>query len=342
MFVSFKSNPLLDTLIFAGIDIKYENQLNGTRLQGDAAQNALENLKNSYEEYRNNLNLKYGQFLKNVEENTSEFNKLEIPFEMRLAVAKKLSDLANRRILVKESKFSAIYKFFHKILHLLKGHGFRTKGEWGIEIASRMEKFDFEIFKSELEKCIFRGIALNISEKSPKQILNEMKEKINSLTETQFQQVLKNIIFNKKEEIFLIKKNKLVFYENLNQEKRKFFENELFSRSDWYEQAFNIIERADNVKVKEFITEKMISKFQSNPHKIIQIYKNERNKNNSFEFFFHMIVEATLKNYLEKDSFAEINSLLNINSGIKMKKILESPQILTSEEIKKLEDNIQI
>lgn len=342
MSVNFKSNPFLDTVIFAGIDFKYANQLNGIPLKGEAAQKALENLKKSYEEHKANLNLKYGQFLKNVEGNISEFNKPEIPSKVRHAVATKLSDLANRRITIKESNFSGIHKFFHKIGQLFKGHGFRTKGEWGVELASRMEKVDSEIYKSQLEKCIFHGIGLGMHEKPPQQILDEMKEKINSLTETQFKQVLNDIIFKKKEKNFFGEKNKLIFYKNLNEEKRKIFDNDLLSRSDWYEQAFDIIEGSDDEEFKGFVSKEMVSLFQSNPKKIIQIYENQKNKNGWFERFFNTVVEATIKDYLEKDSFIEIANLLYRNSSIKSKKIFESPQILTPQEIEKLKSNVQI
>lgn len=336
MSVNFKSHPFLDTLIFAGIDIKHENQLDGTPLKGEALKKALENLKKSYEDHKSNLNLKYGQFLKNIEGNISEFNKPEITSKVRHAVATKLLDLANRRITIKESNFSGIHKFFHKIGQLFKGHGFRTKGEWGIELASRMEKVDSEIDKSQIEKCIFHGISLDTG---LRQILNEMKEKINNLTETQFKQVLNDIIFKKKEKEFFGNKNKLIFYKNLNEDKRKIFDSELLSRSDWYEQAFDIIEGSDD---KEFVSKEMVSLFQNNPKKIIQIYENQKNKNGYFEKFFNTVVEATIKDYLEKDSFIEIANLLNRGSSIKSKKILESPLILTSEEIEKLKSNVQI
>lgn len=339
MSVDFKSNPIVDTIIFAGVDVEYGNQLNGIPLKGQAAQKALEHLKKSYEEYKANLNLKYGQFLKNVEGNISEFNKPETHSEVRHAVAMKLSDLANRRITIKENNFSGIHKFFHRIGQLFKGHGFRTKGEWGVELASRMEKVDSVIYKAQLEKCIFNGLSLT---DQYLQILYGMKEKINSLTETQFKEVLNDIIFKKKENDFFGEKNKFIFYKNLNDEKRKIFDKEHLSRSDWYEQAFDIIEGVKDKEFKKFVSKEMVSLFQSNPKKIIQIYENQKHKNHWFERFFNTVVEATIKDYLDNDAFLEIGNLLGKNSSIKMEKIFKSPQILTPEEIKRLKSNVEI
>lgn len=342
MSVNFRSTPFLDIVIFSGIDVKYETQLAGIPLKGDAAQKALDNLKASYEEYKANLNLKYGKFLKNLEKNILEFNKTKIPSEVRHSVAVKLSDLANKRITVKEANFSGLHKFFHKISQLFKGHGFRTKGQWGIELASRIENVNSKIYKSQIEKCIFHGTGLGMNEKRPQEILNEMKAEINSLPEAEFKKVLHNIIFKKKESDFFGEKNKLIFYKNLNEEKRKIFDEELLSKNDWFEQAFDIVEGSQPNDFKEFISKKMALLFHSNPKKFIQIYEKQKCKNAWFERFFHAIVEATIKNHLESDSFIDIANLLNSNFSICTKTIFESPIILTSEEIERIKNNVEI
>ena len=136
MSIEFKSNPVFDIVIFSGIDIKYETQLSNSNLIGDAKTRALEELSRSYKAHKSGLNLKYGQFLRTFEENIAQFNNPKI----KSAIATKLSELAKKRIEVKESQFSGIHKFFHKIGQYFKGHGFRTKGEWGIELASRIKK----------------------------------------------------------------------------------------------------------------------------------------------------------------------------------------------------------
>jgi hypothetical protein len=266
---------------------------------------------------------------------------------VRNAVATKLSVLANGRITAKENEFSGIHKFFHKIGQLFIGHGFRTKGEWGVELASRMEKVDSEIYKSQLKECIFHGMGLAMNEKPPQEILHEMKAKINNLTATQFKEVLNDIIFKNKEEVnpflpLLSEKKKLIFYNNLNEDNRKIFDDELLSRNDWYKQAFDIIENSGDEKFKGFVSKEMISRFQSDPEKIIQIYKNQKPENADFEKFFITVVQATIRDYLGKDSFIEIANLLHTEPSIKAKNILESPQILTPEEIKKLTDNVTI
>ena len=252
MSVSFKSDPFLDAVIFSGVDVKdvYDHKYSGKMEFNETekvAQAAFANIDQSYEDHKAHLdqNLKYDQFLKNVEGSISKFKQPEISSKVRQAVATKLSIVANDHIQTEKNQLTKVEKFFHKMSQLCQGHGFRTEGEWGVELASRMKKVDFEINKSQLEKCIIQGQGYL----HPHETLDAMKEDINSLSEAEFKKVINDVIFNKKEKLSTTgDKNKLHFYNNLNDEKKEIFNKILSSRSDRSKQIDDIIEGSHDIK----------------------------------------------------------------------------------------------
>lgn len=342
MGLEFKSNKIRDVLIFSGLDPDYRQQV-PKNLVGQAASNALADLESSYKKYKEKLNLKYGQFLQIVEDNLPYLNNAETPSMVRNCVAIKLSVLA-RQYIQQEKNLSTVHKFFHKIGQLFKGHGFKTEGEWGLELASKIRSREGKVYKERLEKAIYHSFVA-INETSPRSIINHMKDEINGLEDAQFKDVLADVIFKKKEACWG-EKNKFLFYKNLSTEKRNIFEQELIARKDWYEQAFDIIEGADDKEFAPFISSNMLKRFQANPSQIINTYKNEKDKNGWYQRFFQTIVEKSVKEYLAENSiegFKKIDHLLNDHwQIIDIKKIVNEPRLLTPEEIKKLRDNVNL
>jgi len=344
MGIEFKSTELFDIVIFSGENINFKSQV-PTGLIGEAAETAFESLNKSYQEYKKGLNLNYGQFLNNFETNYKELNQTAVPSHIRKSVASKLSELANRRITQKESNFSCLHKFFHKLGQKFKGHGFRTKGEWGLTLALRMEKPKNDNNMSILQNSIFHGLGLDINETPPKEVIGGLKDYVNELSEALFKDLLNNIIFKKKENHFLGCKNKLFFYKNLNEDKKNVFNKELLLRKDWYSQAFDIIEGADSTEdLTSIITSGMIKRFQNNPSQFIKIYKNISHKNVWVNKFFCAMIASSVKDYLTSDSpegFININNLLTKSKEVVINnKMLNEEGILTSEEISKLHNNI--
>lgn len=344
MTVHFQSTPLLDLVIYSGIDIKYECQLQNTPLRGDIEKKALADLKQSYDDYKSNLHFKYGQFLKRVENNIVELKRPEMPNIVRHAIACKLSDLAKRRIEVKESHYSGLHKFFHKVGQWFQGHGFRTKAEWGLLLASRIEKVDLENYKAQLQKCITRGPGVKMHKKSSREIINEMKSIINGLPDDQFKELLTDVYFKHKETDFFFSKNKFAFYQNLDPAKRGIFDRELLSRKDWYEQAFDIIEGANDQDLQAFVSKEMVSLFKADPKKIIDIHENNKNPNGWSQKFFQMIVEKSVQEYVAQntpEAYLQVAKLLH-DPNIKASEILKKPLVLTPEQVQQLKNNIDI
>jgi len=337
---SFKSTPFIDAMLYAGVE--YEPQLKGTALQGEAAQKALEQLKASYERHKDTLKLKSGEYLHNVEVSLNQFKDPAIPSTARRAVALKLSTLAHKRM-TKESNFSAIHKFFHKIGQLFKGHGFRTKGEWGLELASKIEKIDAEIYKIELQSIIFQGIGLE--RKATENRLQAIKNKINDLSDPQFSELLDEIIFASRETSTFGKKNKLIFYENLNDDKRKIFDQKLLARGDWYQQAFDMVEGFHEKKeILQFFSPAMVDKIKADPEAVIEIFKNTNHKNGWFNKFFEVAVEAAIASHFRESepAYGSIADLTVLLPADVIKTIFSSSQILTPEEKTKIRSNVKI
>lgn len=329
MPIRFESNPLLDIYIFSGVNVKYTPSEDSTEQIGIIAERAFDNIEQLFNEHKRTLSLTYDQFLKKIEENISEINNRETSQEIKNTVAAKLSDLAKTRIKTQESKFLWIHKFFHKIGQFCQGHGYQTKGEWGIELSFKMRGFDLKEFNNNLKKWI-SGL---LSDK----FLNDMKNEINNFTSKQFEDVLEDVIFKTQEFKDFDGKNKFIFFKNLDGEKQEIFYKKLFSRDDWYTQAFHIIENCNDEEFKEFVSKGTVirglaSKFQGNSTRIFQTYENQINKNENFKKFYNTIVEAHIKDCLDRGSFRIIGILATCDN-INFKQILELPQILTAEEI---------
>lgn len=223
-----------------------------------AAQKALDEL--CYQSFENTetIKLKYGQFLRNVEASLSELTKDEMPPIDRLAVASKLSELAIERITQKESRFSWIHNLFHKIGQVFRLHGFRTKGEWGLAVAKEMIKT--------------HPIEMDLIGTRP-----EVMTHINGLPKEKFKEILTGLFFNKRTGMFL-GNDKSAFYRNLSVENQKIFKEALVARKDWYLQALDIIEDANEEELNEFITPEMIDMFIKLPSKEKKLYEIQANK----------------------------------------------------------------
>jgi hypothetical protein len=342
MGLEFKSNKLMDIAIFSGVEYKYENQV-PPGLIGDAAQGALAELKTSYENYKKNLNFKYGKFLTNVEANLKHLNSTNVSSDARSKVATKLTELAQDRISNKESNFSGARRFFHKVGQLFKGHGYRTKGEWGLEVASRMQKVESEIYKTQLQSVMFGGFAFRDEN------ITAMKDKINGLPEKEFKDILNKIVFKSSEGHMFGSKRKLVFYNMLTDEKKKVFAQELLARPDWYQQAFDIVEGSEEGDVASFIAKNpaMVKKFQENPAEVIRIYRGKKDANVFYKRFFDELALAAIQDYLDQNSlegYQKISALLNQHMRFlaRVEFVQGLQDKLGDENYQKLKDNVDL
>ena len=89
----FKSNPLMDAKIYAGIEIDLQKIYDAEQGKvNDAALPTFESFKKSFDDYKNNLNtnMTHGKFVRAVEASKAQLETAESS-EVRFAVADKLS-----------------------------------------------------------------------------------------------------------------------------------------------------------------------------------------------------------------------------------------------------------
>jgi len=134
MTVEFKSNPMYDLAILSGFEPNLEPVF---AMQVSQTKKVTKQFKKSYEAYKQNLlkteGQNYGQFLKKVEVSLLGLQDCATETEAREKISAKLEALALVRI-KEEATLKPARLFFHRIGHFLRGHGFKTKGEWGLKL----------------------------------------------------------------------------------------------------------------------------------------------------------------------------------------------------------------
>jgi len=339
MPVQFQSNDLTDLYLYSGVEVDYKESTSIAvhELKGEAQDKAMQELFTSYSQYKQSLHFSYGKFLGKIEANIEELNSPRNSSEQLISVAGKLEELADKRIR-KENRFSGVHRFFHKIGQLFQGHGFRTKGEWGKLLANRIKEMDRKMFKSRVEQLVFGEI---FRDKLQKGI-----EKINQLSKGEFKEALHSVFFRKNESISFGKKNKLIIFNNLNNQKKKIFEQELLKRRDWFSQAADIIEGADREQIKQFVTESMVKRFEKNSESTIGIYNRKKSDQFGLGVLFRVIAERAIKDYLSLDNTEgnlKLGEYINDRSGkFPADKILNEPLVLTPEEIGLIKERIEV
>ena len=146
---------------------------------------------------------------------------------------------------------AGLCKFFMRIGGLFEGYGFHTKGEWAAQFAEKMRGVAFQ----ELTKSVTKSLG----EPEPKnKISEEMFRAINSLSETEFKELLESAVFWQKlgEKYNSLGTNlhdqctsKVTFFTKLDSGKQQIFADKLFARSDWFGQLVNM---SKGVPVGEF------------------------------------------------------------------------------------------
>lgn len=247
-------------------DLKLPGQL--SKGQKQEVETALGGLETEYEKYRETLSekLKYGKFAKIIQKNLKKLDS--ITQDDRVLIVAKLVSLAYRRIETKENNFSGIYTFFHKCNQWLHGHGFQTKGQWGIELASKIVPLvQYPDLENEIEQFLFPSPKEHPKNLNAPVNFSEMNllETINSLSKPRFIMLMYNVILKNEEPV--AKKRMLDFFEALNNEKKGFI------REDIAEGSLNTEEEVD---YKNLIDENMIVAFLSRAEKLAESNKEEK------------------------------------------------------------------
>ncbi len=338
MSLEFRSNPYVDTLIYSGVDLNYE-RCTPLFLKGEAKERANEKVRKSYVRYKQSLRISYNDFYEQVKSNIHHLRDPVVPSHARLAVANKLKSLAEEQLKVHGSREKKL-GFFTK----------KSKAQKGLDLAGKIETIDEDIYKSTLKYCINHGFGLKINEKSPGKTLDEVKERYNTLTEEQFNELLTDVLFHEKSDPWpFFGTIKYQFYGYLDQEKREILHQELLSHKDWFEQSLDIVMGTDPKKyANEFVSQLMIQRFIQDLDKVIDIYKKS-SANGFTKKLFQTLLECSIRHYLKQDTPEAYIQIYLLNYGtnkrvkhIELWKVLEHPIILNHEEIEQLNTNLTL
>lgn len=321
MSIKFKSNPLSDALIFSGIEINYEKK----KLKGQDAKE----LKKSYEDHKKDINLSYDQFVTIVEKNLSNLNQVFTREYFRADLASKLSELATKRINQKESKFSKSYLFFEKIVQVFSGHGFITKGEWGLKLSNKLNSFEKDSIKVNI-----RNVVISKEEKNITKDLSDIKDAVNNLDDSEFIEILNDIVFIPDDDRN-ISLRKYEFYKNLNVKKKEIFEQQLLKGDNWPVKAHRFIQFQEEDVISSFVTDKMLIRFRHDYHNAINL--KERIEGDKF---FEILLIKEVKYQLQEKNYEAIPRYFSPDLKIDPKEIIKEPYF-SDDEIKILSSLLQ-
>lgn len=343
MPVQFHSSDFIDIVLFSGKDVNYQSQLEQTRLIGEAQKKVLGELQASYDAYKTQLSFNYEMFLEKVERNISHLQEPGVPSDVREAVSAKLETLAKERISTEEKKFSWLHALFHKIGQVFQGHGFRTEGEWGVQLATRLRQAEGKFLERELRSYI--------RETAPSQVDLDFMKRINGLSDQRFKEILRNVFFLYPEDIRFGEKNKMTIYKGLNDQKILLFYEQLLSQPYWYNLAYNILEGGTSEEIRQLIRPEMVLQFQKAPDQIVMQFRSIP-LSDSNKIFFKSLLESAIKDLLRKSShgekesefFLEITQILRAvkeqSATDMVSQILQEPEILSPQDIEALRTNI--
>lgn len=287
------SQPLMpsDETIKSGLacQIKISSQIN-KNLSEEQITSAL---VTSYKAYRQNLNLKYEQFLGTAHQNIPQILKLDK--NLRSVIVSGLSERATKHIKDVESKYWKVSTFFHKVMEFFRGHGFQTQGEYGLQLAASLNN-ELKALKEKVKGSITHGLGLGMKEKCPAQIMKELKDEINSLSDQDFISLINDVLFVNKNGDTWVSNRKFQFFQNLSQEKFELFCAELEKRKDWFEQMSDILinvphkTKEERENILKIITESMLQNFLQNKPVFIN-----RKRTPEQEFMFQSLIAKSVQ-----------------------------------------------
>jgi hypothetical protein len=331
----FESSPILDLAIFSGCKLNINDictkQLRERNLQVNKL--AKETFENNFNRHQQELQLTYENFLSTLEKNIKIFNNPDpekCSSSNRLAVASKLSELANKAI-GEEAKMNAAQKFWHRIVQFFHGYWGYTKGEWGAALATKMRDLDDKIYVDSVKLGISHS---DFQDMHPPE---EIIDKIDQLPDSKFQELLNGVIFKTHENRQLVEKYKFNIYNGLKNKQPR-FDQLLLARKDWFSQAFDIIEGSSTKEMRDFVSDAMVAKYQENIIKQPE-FKLEIKPDENHQQFCYIILAKTIKNFVKNENWEQLGKIFTSHSNVYTQEFTNLG-ILTQEDVDKIKNNI--
>lgn len=151
-------------------------------------------------------------------------NNLSIP--VKLMFSEKLEHISQ-----KDSKNCFITRFFLRIVGLMKGRGFNTEAEWGIQTARHIKSQQLNLLKTDIKAFLTNPEKINLP--YFQMVLNDLSEKL-------FKELLEMAFFNQVEGANNLDPAKYLIIDRLDADKLDLFFKLILERSDWFEQVVDM------------------------------------------------------------------------------------------------------
>lgn len=326
MSIQFKSNPLTDMILFAGVKPSEEALKKDPRLaylKGDALNQAFDSLKSSYENHVKELKFTPRQYVELVEKNLSYFAKSDTVDKVRKAVAGKLEELSSLRK-EEERHSNAIILFFHKLGQLFSGRGFQTLGEYGSQLAQKITSVELKQIIQDFNNLISSDYTI---ERPDAAIL---AQRINDLSEEDFESFLNQSFFASKQGPSL-KNEKGDLFKSLSSEKQAQLKKSLLKRVDFLNQALDIIKTTEDKNlISSLFTQEFVEKAQN-----LFIINYEMPKTSSKKNIVLQLIAKVVSHLMNQGKFLDVKLIVELQGS-------DFVGDLSEEDKKKFSDNIRL
>lgn len=314
--ITFKSDPLLDIVLFSGVEIS-DNELEQTFKKQYVSINPEKDFKEykaSYSDYKRKLSFDYSQFIHLVEKNMDKLTDPRTPQQFREYVRTKIQFLDQNSSTTQKRNLKNIVNNV-----LLK------KGEKCCKILEREGKCINIVKRIFKEKTTPNGSEYPLS--------TELLMRINKLDEVEFDTFLNQVFFNYNRSYeYLNSPKKLTILSHLNPERKDRVIQEILKRDDWYIQLYEAyptpLYRQDEEEHKKLIVELPESDFihafskgmeKKGMEKMIK-FRNDK-PNDGYEAItsypyretvIKMFIEKALQIYLKTGDSAQLTHLIQV------------------------------
>jgi hypothetical protein len=325
MSVYYKPTDLHQLYIFSGVQLNPIGYLKDSGLKGDAFKAELVKVTQAYQADKKNINLSVGKVISILDNNS-------IPFENQGKIGAKLEEISKKEISVVDSSSCFITKFFMRLMGLIKGRGFNTVGEYGVERAQSLISARKSGLIKELNKTI----------DSDEQLTKTLVDRIDSLSDADFTDVMNKAFFNKiRGTSFTC--TKFAFYDLLSVNRQILFRDLISQTKNPYAQVYDVIADVFNNSTifdsNEFkgnlirsyaLAQSIVDKFMEMP----RVTGNSGQEDK----YIQLLVEFSIQKLLKDKNFPKLRALIDNYGALISNRALF---VLTKEEALQLSNNLK-
>lgn len=328
-------SPINHILLYCGYQFDHNKDPDVYNLKGDAKQSIV-NQKNDQDKKIATQKYKLNDFAGDVEKSIPEIVKNK---DVKQTVVQKLHERITQRE-DKESHWSGIHKFFHRVGHLFRGHGFNTTAERAKIVESKLS--GGLVNKKDVTKFIKGELFVNLNENE------QVKEHIAGLSPKQITEYVKEDVFVLDKTMIGMMSDWKQITDLWNPDQKKAFFNGVLDRPDGIKllsegyHNYGKWGTEDKDKIKEIDSNLNRTKFIN---KCLESYKT----GTGGPAFPNWLTEVILLEGMNQNQWTKIQPLLShfnlgllANMLVSSKKPNEDLMLMTEADQQKINDNIKI